>query len=109
MYQSVRSTTLFGVDIRAQRVSHSPWCTDHSVAEGSALSCCGSVKLRVPTQSRSLDDWLEPRYATIALVQEDDRPTRIMLDVYSGDELDLIDAETFARQLLKLVEVARRG
>lgn len=67
------------------------------------------MKLRVPTQSRSLEGWLEPRYATIALAQEDDRPTRIMLDVYSGDELDLVDAETFARQLLKLVEVARRG
>lgn len=103
------STTLFRVDISAAPVSHAPWCTAHADADGSELACCGSVRLRVPTQSRSPEDWLEPHYATISLAQEEDRPTRIMLDVYSGDELDLEDAETLARQLLKLVEVARRG
>lgn len=87
---------------------HAPWCTDHTDGDG-LFSCCGSVKVRVPAQSLSIDDWLEPGFVTSSLTQEDGRPVRIRLDLTTGNELDLVDAETLAFQLRKLIEVARRG
>lgn len=87
---------------------HAPWCTNHTDGDG-LFSCCGSVKVRVPAQSLSIDDWLEPGFVTSSLTQEENRPVRIRLDLTTGNELNLADAETLATQLLKLVEVARRG
>ena len=62
----------------------------------------------LPTQSRNLEDWLEPRFATVSLALEDRSPP-VVLDVCSGDELDRCDAEQLVAMLLEFVEVARRG
>lgn len=88
--------------------AHAPWCTNHTVADG-LFSCCGSVRVRVPAQSLAIDDWLEPGYVTSSLTQEEHGPARIRLDLTTGNELNLTDAETLATQLLNLVKVARRG